>query len=573
MDRTSWIGVIGCVVLYLAFEFYIKQAYPPVRTAPSIASAPGAPISTPTPPSLTTSPRPSLAPPLPVKPGEPEQTTVLENDFIRVTFSSYGGGIRRIELKKHDAGAESKVTLNTSNRESILERQGWEKEREVYRLNLIDNQVRAFRAFSGGYTLERLYTLSGDYSITVQEKLVNPSVQPLVLPNYDLTVGTSEPIHFHDQPTYQKSNWLLRGETSLHQKLLGDFQGTNILGISFSSSKQHMQEPLQNLQWMTVCNQFFTTILRFPEGVSTVKADWYEIPVELPTRSSSHLKGILARVTLPGQTLAPQSIQQSNFELYTGPKEYSRLKVLGHQEDLVMEFGMWGWVVKPLLWTMHQIHRWVPAYGWVIILLTLSIKIVFFPLQSAANTSMKKMQALAPKMEELKKKHEKDPQKLNTEMLALYKDYGVNPFGGCLPMLVQLPVFFGLYTMLQSAVELRNESFWWIKDLAQPDTIATIPGLGLELNPLPLLMTATSVLLMRMTPQTSDNPHMKMMQWMPVLFLFVLYNFAAALSLYWTVNNVLSMMQTYYNLKAPTPKLQKIKLKNPFKLPNNPKRK
>jgi YidC/Oxa1 family membrane protein insertase len=123
-------------------------------------------------------------------------------------------------------------------------------------------------------------------------------------------------------------------------------------------------------------------------------------------------------------------------------------------------------------------------------------------------------------------------------------------------MLVQIPVFIGFYQMLQSAVEMRNQAFLWIPDLAQPDTITHL--MGIPLNPLPLIMTATSMLMMRMTPQTSDNPQMKMMQYMPLMMLFMLYNFASALALYWTVNNLFSMLQTWKNLQTPVPTLKRV---------------
>ena len=152
--------------------------------------------------------------------------------------------------------------------------------------------------------------------------------------------------------------------------------------------------------------------------------------------------------------------------------------------------------------------------------------------QAQANRSMKKMQLLAPKLKELQEKYKEEPTKLNTEMMKLYKDFGVNPLGGCLPLLIQMPVFLGFYYMLLSSVELRGQTFFWIHDLSRPDTVFVIPGLGLPINPMPLIMTATMMWSMHITPQPQgvDNPGAKMMKFMPILMLVFCYNFSSTLS-------------------------------------------
>jgi YidC/Oxa1 family membrane protein insertase len=147
-------------------------------------------------------------------------------------------------------------------------------------------------------------------------------------------------------------------------------------------------------------------------------------------------------------------------------------------------------------------------------------------------------------------------------MMNLYREFGVNPVGGCLPVLVQMPIFIGFYVMLQNVVELRGASFLWIHDLTQPDTVAHLAGY--DLNLLPILMTATSFLVMRMTPQAADNSQMKVMQFMPLVLMVILYNFAAALALYWTINNLISMAQTYINLRRPVPVLKRVPKKKPM---------
>jgi YidC/Oxa1 family membrane protein insertase len=177
------------------------------------------------------------------------------------------------------------------------------------------------------------------------------------------------------------------------------------------------------------------------------------------------------------------------------------------------------------------------------------------------------MSALAPKMQELKEKYKDDPTRMNQEVMKLYKEHGVNPVGGCLPMMIQIPIFFGLFSMLGQAAELRNARFLWVHDLSQPDTLFTISGLGwipilgngtgLPINILPLIMGSTNLWLMRMTPKTGDSTQQKVMMFMPLIFLFFCYNFAAALALYYTTQNLFTILQLYQNRKQPAPVLAK----------------
>jgi YidC/Oxa1 family membrane protein insertase len=422
--------------------------------------------------------------------------------------------------------------------------------------------VIARRTWANGVVLERRFQLAKDhdYVFQVEQTLKNPTPQGVVWPAYQVNVGTAQPLHVHDQTLYIKSGWLEAANEHFHVTTLHDFEPGGFFFGMFGAHapRTTIAGEQTGLQWVSVKNQFFTLILT-PLGQPLLeKVESHKVALARQNRLAPF--GLQAVAGLPAETLAAGAEVKQNFQLYAGPKEYARLKGLPHREDVVMEFGFWSWVVKPLLATLNQLHRWVPNYGWVIILLTLGIKMTLWPLQGIANRNMKQMQALAPKMKELQERHKDAPEKLNKDMMKLYQEYGVNPMGGCLPMLIQMPIFLGFYTMLQSAVELRNASFFWIHDLSQPDTIAHLPLLGstLDINPLPLIMSATTMLLMRMSPQSSDNPQMKMMQWMPLIFVFFLYNFASALSLYWTVNNLISIGQTYYNLRQPLPVLKKV---------------
>jgi YidC/Oxa1 family membrane protein insertase len=198
------------------------------------------------------------------------------------------------------------------------------------------------------------------------------------------------------------------------------------------------------------------------------------------------------------------------------------------------------------------------SYAAAILALTTIIRLVLWPLQSKANRSMRQMAALAPKMQELKEKYKDDPTRMNQEVMKLYKQYGINPVGGCLPMMIQIPIFFGLYQMLAQAVELRNAQFFWCHDLSQPDTVGHLPVLDAPINIIPLCMAATQIWLMQMTPKTGDATQRRVMMFTPLIFLFFCYNFAAALALYYTAQNLFSILQFYLNKKQPMPKLEKI---------------
>jgi len=201
---------------------------------------------------------------------------------------------------------------------------------------------------------------------------------------------------------------------------------------------------------------------------------------------------------------------------------------------------------------MNFFYGLIPNYGVAIIIITLIIKIIFWPIQAKSIKSMKEMQKFQPMVDKLKEKYKDDSQKLNQETMKLYKEHKINPLSGCLPMVVQIPVFFAWYTMLRSAIELRGAHFLWIKDLSQPDTLAHIAGF--PVNPLPLAMGVSMIWQMKLTPQTGDAKQQQMMMYfMPVFFLFICYKMSSGLVLYWTVQQLLSIGQQWWSLRKTTP--------------------
>ncbi len=277
-------------------------------------------------------------------------------------------------------------------------------------------------------------------------------------------------------------------------------------------------------------------------------------PVETELRLGQAEGGILKSSYLqPDQALAPGEARTSSYKVFFGPKRTEVLKPYGLELERSVHFGMFDFIAKPCLWFMNWIYGIIPNYGIAIILLTILTKVILWPLGTKSYKSMNEMKRMQPLMNEIREKYKNDKKKMNEEMMGLYRTYKVNPLGGCLPMLVQLPVFFALYRMLYEAIELRHAPFFgWINDLSAPDRLFSF-GVSIPLMEPPygipvltIIMGATMFLQQKMTPAPGDPTQAKMMTFMPIIFTFIFINFSSGLVLYWLVNNVTSIGQQYY---------------------------
>jgi YidC/Oxa1 family membrane protein insertase len=261
--------------------------------------------------------------------------------------------------------------------------------------------------------------------------------------------------------------------------------------------------------------------------------------------------------------------ETSSFTVFLGPLDFTTIKDLGRGLDNILSMG-WSWL-RPLnnyifMPLFRFLHLFIPNYGIVIIIFSILIKIALHPLNKNSMKSMKKMQALQPMMEEIKEKYKDDPAKMNEQVMKLYKDYGVNPAGGCLPLLLQMPILYALYALFTTSINLRHaEFFWWIKDLSVPDVIVslpfTVPIFGVHaLSGVALLMGITMFAQQKMTV---TDPRQKSMVWMMPIMMWLLFNnFPSGLNLYYFVFNILSIGQQFFvNKQHDNQPLQKVTAK------------
>ena len=297
--------------------------------------------------------------------------------------------------------------------------------------------------------------------------------------------------------------------------------------------------------WAAVSNKYFCTVFKQLNNRHGFRI-WQD------RRFISKDEPIIAvGAVLPPQKIAPGQSVQLDFAIYDGPKDINALGNFAEGGAGVMHLA-WGplnYLARLLLWLLTMFHGLCKSWGVSIILLTVLVRAAFYPITARGNESMKKMQSVQPKFKELREKYKDNPQLLNQKMTELYRAEGVNPFAGCLPILLQIPIFFALYAMLDNAIDLRHVSFLWCKNLAAADTIFSIPvfinNWSIPVNPLVLAMTALMVIQQRMTPMSADPAQKKMMVMMPIVMLFFLYDLPSGLTLYWTVSNLFSILQLW----------------------------
>ena len=536
IDKRTITVVLACMLALFGFQALINKIYPPLPKKPRPAAETNtvsnvvAQVAA----AVTNGPvaqwAPATAEPPPARPAE--QIAVLSNRFVRVEITSWGGGVRTVELLQYKADHQGQVVLNATADTPALALRGLPGHEGAYEFSAVTATSLVMRAiYGGGATVVKELVLGPDYLLhgTVQ-------VTPLTTQTVQIVVGQAAPLLAAEAAQFVGVDWLA-----------GTRYQNRDLGALWKNNAQKLYIEPTSAPWGAVKNQFFAMVLT--PSTNAVAVHYLPQRLAIPTGWTGKQPPDAANAALEVPATRTGETATWAFTFYAGPKEYNRLAALGKGQEDVMGFGFWGPISVVLLKSMKICFKLVPNYGVAIILITIAIKLVFWPIQAKSIQSMKQMQKFQPMMAKLKEKYKDDSQRMNQEMMKLYKEHKINPFGGCLPMLVQIPVFFGLFAMLRSAIELRGAPFFWIRDLSQPDTIFHIAGL--PVNPLPLVMTAAMVWQQKLTPTTGDAQQAKMMMFMPLIMLVFFYNASSGLALYWTVQQFLSIAQQWWSLRQP----------------------
>ena len=474
----------------------------------------------------------------PALPSTPEEIVVLENDELKLELSTWGGVVKKATLKKYAQGngpvSEENPAVEFDFTGSPLGAIGGSV--VAYSVASVDAGTVVF---VNGATARKI-SLGDGYLVTFEDTAVGRTTLSLG----SMSMGASK------NDLLSVDSWSLdagkgkagvihhcEGDSPLKGYLVGGLSGGCGGSKSAAGLPRSATVDLIGAQtWVALKNRFFVTALASTTAANT----GFSATVERDVSAANYRpKSVSAKVRIdPGEASSVTSV------FYVGPKKQALLWDLGMKD--VMEFGMWRWICYPVVWALNLFHGWLPNYGIAIILLTILVRVLFWPLTHKSTVGMKKMQEIQPLMKEIQAKYKDNPQRLQQETWALYKEKKVNPMSSCLPMLIQIPVFIALFNVLRSAVELRYAPFLWIADLSEPEALfaSWFPFGGL--NILPILMAATMALQSALTPSTGDKNQQKMMMvFMPIMMLVMFYSFPSALSLYWTLSQVFSIVQMW----------------------------
>ncbi len=511
---------------------------------PAAPAQPGAPAA------------PTAAPPTGASPAvaSPERVRI-ETDMVRADIDPSGAVLARVELLKQNvapdwtaAGLMSLVTGKKQDREANIVLLDVSAQR-VYtaQTGLVGAQGASypnhrtpftpldgprtlaadrdtlevkFAAESGGVKVIKTYTFKrGRYDIDVKHEISNAGTDA-VAPSLYLQI-----LRDGNKP---------EGESSLYYTFTGAAVYTDaekFHKIEFSDIEKGKQSHARSSKdgWVSMIQHYFVSAWVPPAGV---QREIYSRQVD----KNLYAVGSI----LPLASIAPGASESLQATLYVGPQDQNALKQISPGLDLVVDYGWLTVIAKPLYWLLEFFHRLLGNWGWAIIMLTVVVKAAFYPLSAASYKSMAKMKEVTPRLMKLREQYGDDKQKLNVAMMEMYKTEKINPLGGCLPILVQIPVFISLYWVLLASVEMRNAPWiLWIKDLATPDAWFVLP----------VVMMATMWIQYKLNPTPPDPVQAKVMAVMPFIFGAMFFFFPAGLVLYWVVNNVLSIVQQWYVTK------------------------
>lgn len=509
-----------------------KETTPPVESKIAAPAAPAASV---------------------VVPGKSIKRVTIDTSFYTAEISEKGAALTKFVLKKYKTKANSdsvnKELIPASNQEGTalvslsgknftsLSHAVYTTNYDAKQLNVTDKpeSLSFFCKTADGLILEKRFVFYPEsYKIGLHVTLVNRSAQKIA---GDLIVSLTNPL------PAESSRYTFEGPFAYINKDLQEIDAKKI------NKKDNYSG---YIQWAGLEGQYFMTTL-IPK--KPMEAKIHLTSRQQEAQGANKKQNLLAVDYMQSiHPLLSGSQQEYSFLLFFGPKSMPILRSMGHDLDKALNFGWFDFIAKPCLWAMNEIYNHVyPNYGVAIILLTIIFKILFWPLGNKSYKSMAEMKKLQPLMAEIRKKYKDDKKQMNEEIMRLYKTYKVNPMSGCLPMVVQIPVFFAFYRMLYEAIELRHAPFMlWINDLSAPDRLFHFhfsipfmtPPYGIPV--LTIIMGLTMFLQQKLSPPPGDPSQAKFMMLMPIIFTVIFINFPSGLVLYWLVNNILSIAQQYY---------------------------
>lgn len=457
----------------------------------------------------------------------PAEFFELTNDIYSIKFSDVGGGISDLLIKewgKKKIGRTELIrpadpvpafavsVLNNPNLSGLAQ----------YRMEHIDHQAKIISFVhdsSDGLRIRKKYQLFDDKSafyLTVQIDNLSSEAKQI-------------PLQIRNQIFFGKPH------DAMDRDQIESFVVPKAGKVQVKKEGKIVKSPFvveEMIDWQALTIKYFSVIVK-PETHVAERAK---------TTVSSNGETLISTLDFPAQTLAPGAQLESKFLIYAGPEYREDLKSFGYGFEQTLTQGVFGAFRYYLFVLLMYCHKITGNFGFAIILLTILVKVLFSPFTHMSFESMRKMQHVQPKVKAIQEQFKKDPQRMNKEMMELYRRHKVNPMGGCLPMLLQIPIFIGFYQVLGQMVELKGESIWWIKDLTLPDHLAKIPFTSFEFNLLPILMVGSMWWQQKLTPQpTASSEQAKIMQWMPIIMGFFFYGLPSGLVLYWTISNLLTV--------------------------------
>ena len=537
-NNRTILAIALIILLWSGYSLFFAPQTPPVNTSTTVTAQDEQLIQT----EKVSSPAVATVEQLTVAPSNlpadyKERVITVSSDLYDIKLSTTGATVRAVTLKKYretktkDSAAykllelsDGKLaTFKTSGSEGLSIPANLPFKLDAASDSIfIDNGQKSvtFSAVTAtGLRVDKTFIFHADsYLIDVKVNLVNSSNNPnngtfnLSLVNAWLSDSTSGGMMSNDG---------FIGPLSFDgEKLLEDDPDDLLTAAKIYGN---------GIIWSGFADKYFLTILSPQDSAKQVQVQLGDGFIE-------------NRFVSPFFTLEPGQQKSFDYVSFIGPKDYDLLKASGYQFEMAKDYGFFSVLAKPLMHVLKFFYNFIGNYGFAIILLTVCIKIIFWPLTQKSYKSMKGMQNLQPQMQKLREKYSNDKQRLNQEMMSFYKENKVNPLGGCLPMLIQIPVFFALYQVLLGAIELRHAPFiFWITDLSVKDPYYITP----------VIMGATMFIQQKMTPTNVDPTQAKIMLMMPVVFTFMFLNFPAGLVIYWMVNNLLTILQQYLIKRQP----------------------